>query len=304
MLRVANHSALILALAFAGCEEPASSQDKHKPLYETDKFKSYWYAGKAELNSYKLDEARYGENHPGEAVLIFVTEPFSRSKQVKLDDPGQAGEDNITVLKLNFTKHFVTGIYPYSMMLSVFSPLIRRSPLKITMSAQEWCGHVYAQMNLRENQNEYKVESRSYFEMDGDLDFTLSRALLEDEIWNLIRTDPGQLPTGSLRMIPGLFFTRLHHSRLREEIVNASLRKDASGNSEYVLAFTETRRTLSIRFDKKFPHKILGWVEEFNSPDGKRMKTSATLDRTLVTDYWTKNKKQFKYLRDSLDLPY
>ena len=86
-------------------------------------FGDYWYQGKAELTSYDLEQARYGEIHPGHAVLIFVTEDFSRSKHVKLDRPQSAGDDAVKVLKLNFMKKFNTGIYPYSMMSSMFTPI-------------------------------------------------------------------------------------------------------------------------------------------------------------------------------------
>ena len=81
-------------------------------------FKSYWYNGEAEITSFDLQQARYGHTYPGQAVMIFVTEDFSKAKQVKLDHPEEAGNDRINVLKLNLTKKFNTGIYPYSMMLS------------------------------------------------------------------------------------------------------------------------------------------------------------------------------------------
>ncbi len=86
-------------------------------------FEGYWSKGQAEITSYVLDQSRYGEIHPGNAVLIFVTEDFSRSRQVKLDRPERAGEDRARVLKLNLTKKFATGVYPYSLMSSVFTPL-------------------------------------------------------------------------------------------------------------------------------------------------------------------------------------
>nr|MBC8451166.1 hypothetical protein [Planctomycetota bacterium] len=57
-------------------------------------------------------QARYGEVHAGQAVLIFVTEDLSRSKQVKLDSVAGAGDDRVPVLKLNLTKKFDTGVYP------------------------------------------------------------------------------------------------------------------------------------------------------------------------------------------------
>jgi len=55
-----------------------------------------------------LEQARYGEIHKGRAVTIFVTEPFSKSKQVKLDDYKAAGDDRANVMKLNMTKNFNT----------------------------------------------------------------------------------------------------------------------------------------------------------------------------------------------------
>ena len=73
-------------------------------------FRQYWYQGKAELTRYNLEQARYGEIHKGESVLIFVTEPFLTDKQVKQERP-QSGPA-VSVLKLNLTKKFFTGIYP------------------------------------------------------------------------------------------------------------------------------------------------------------------------------------------------
>ena len=84
--------------------------------------------------------------------------------QVKADHPGP---QDIAILKLNMVRKFFTGIYPYSIMTSIFAPLDVQKyplPLKISSSIQEWCGHVYAQMNLAEN--EYRVRMHSYFEKD------------------------------------------------------------------------------------------------------------------------------------------
>ncbi|HEY0111342.1 MAG TPA: hypothetical protein VGB67_17005, partial [Fibrella sp.] len=49
----------------------------------TPAFRAYWFGGKAELNTYRLDQAQYGASHPGEAVLVFVTEDFRTDKHVK-----------------------------------------------------------------------------------------------------------------------------------------------------------------------------------------------------------------------------
>ena len=51
-----------------------------------EQFKKQWYSGKAELTSYTLQQARYGEMRNGESVLIFVTEDFSKEKLTELSD--------------------------------------------------------------------------------------------------------------------------------------------------------------------------------------------------------------------------
>ena len=64
-------------------------------------FKDYWYAGKAEITSYKLEQARYGQIRNGKAVLIYVTEDFLPNKQVKANNQNP---NNMSVLKLNATR--------------------------------------------------------------------------------------------------------------------------------------------------------------------------------------------------------
>lgn len=288
-----------MAVSLAGCQKE-SREDRNPPVYQTQQFHYYWHAGKAEINAYDLNQSRYGESRRGKAVLIFVTEDLSKKLQVKLDDPSEGHK--INVLKLNFVKKFITGIYPYSMMLSVFTPTNREkepSSLKATMSSQEWCGQVYTQLNLRGTR--YAIKSHSYFEQEGDQKFSVRQALLEDEIWNFIRLDQAHLPTGEIKVIPGLFHTRLNHTDI--EITDAvAARSESDSDYQYTLTYPETERVLKIRFEKNFPFKILGWQESWKEK-GKTMTTTATLDRSLFMDYWTKNENKFQYLRDSLNLP-
>ena len=287
------------ALVFvAGSCQGRTSSEK---IYESNDFKKYWYSGKAEINSYNLNQSRYQEQRSGKAVLIFVTEDFSQQKHVKLDEPSKAGSDKVNVLKFNFTKSFITGIYPYSMMQSVFTPMNRRDhphTLKTTMSSQEWCGHVFTQLNLKEDV--FEVKSFSYFENEGDANFTVKKILLEDELWNIIRLDHTSLPVGEIKMIPGSFFTRLNHVELAIQSATAS-KTETNSSYTYVVTIPGQKRTLAIQYEKKFPYKILGWKEDFEER-GIRQHTIASLDKTLVTDYWTKNKNEFQYLRDSLNL--
>lgn len=292
---------LFIGFLLCQCDKQASSQAelKRPGLYEKEEFKNYWYAGKAEVNSYTLDQARYGENRSGKAMLIFVTEDFSKKKHVKLDEPEKAGDDKISVLKMNFTKNFVTGIYPYSMMLSTFTPISRNqfpNSLKVTMSSQEWCGHVFSQMNLVKEK--YDVESYSYFEQEGDLKFSLGKTFLEDELWNLIRLDPENLPEGKFKLIPGLFYTRLKHTDLKVLEVTGSI-SDEGNDMKYMITYPD--RKLSILYQKKFPHQITGWEEEFEEW-GNPAHTKAKLDKTLYIDYWKRNKNENHSLRDSLGL--
>ena len=290
---------LALSVGLLSCSKSPDTNDVM--FHESNEFRAYWHAGKAEVNAYNLTQSRYGENRPGKAVLIFVTEDLSKKHHVKLDDP--AGVRNkINVLKLNLTKKFITGIYPYSLMLSVFTPVNREkdpATVKAVMSSQEWCGQVYTQVNLRGTR--YAVKSHSYFEQEADDQFSLRQALLEDELWNFIRLDHENLPTGKFDVIPGLFFTRLHHVDLERR---AAVGEKAQTDSSYVytLSFLEDERKLSISYEKRFPYKILGWRETWKE-SGATMETTANLDEALYTDYWTKNKNEFLYLRDSLNLP-
>jgi len=266
-------------------------------------FGDYWYKGEAELASYDLEQSRYGEIHSGDAVLVFVTEPFSASKQVKLDNPDNAGNDKVDVLKLNFTKKFNTGIYPYSIMTSSFTPIqINQHPnsFKITTSVQEWCGHTFTQLNLEAQS--YKVQSISYFESEGDKTFKLQKALLEDELWSRIRISPESLPIGELSIIPSTMVSHLIHHPLKVEKAKVSLEKINKKEQTYALFYPELDRRLVIRFETDFPHKILGWEETYPSIGGKKLTTKATLKAILKTDYWNKNSKADSTYREKLGL--
>ena len=145
---------------------PISSNPPKKVL--SDEFKSYWYAGAAEITSYKLQQARYGELREGSAVLVYVTEPFLAEEQVKAN---RNSSDNISVLKLNSTKNYLTGIYPYSIMNSTFYPVAdNQHAVKVSTSVQEWCGHVYSQLN---NRDKFEIKSHSYFEGEADQELSL-----------------------------------------------------------------------------------------------------------------------------------
>ncbi len=259
---------------------------------ETEQFKKYWYAGKAEITSYELNQARYGNNNPGYAVLVFVTEDFSRSKHVKLDDPARAGKDAVKVLKMNFIKKFNTGVYRYSTMSSVFTPVSRDDlrSLKVTLSSQEWCGHVFTQLNL--SGKKYEGKSLSYFQSEGDRNFRTDGSILEDEIWTRARIDPSSLPTGRIKIVPGLLISRLHHTGFGAEIADAKISNPREGVIRYSLVFPSTQRVFETDFESEFPHKIISWREVYKSGRGdgeKTLETTAQRKKTIFSDYWAKN---------------
>ncbi len=291
----------------AGAKQPSGKEIINKtesvhPFILSDEFKAYWYAGKAEISSYKLTQARYGEIHGGSAVLVFVTEDFSKSKQVKLDDPEKAGDDRLPVLKLNMVKKFVTGIYPYSLMMSAFSPVdIIDYPhaVKTTASVQEWCGMTFTQINNRNGK--FSAELNSYFETEGDQKQTFEECWLEDELWARIRIDPEKLPMGSQKVLPGSLYTRLSHQPLKIQEAKLRLEK-REGKSLYFIEYPSLKYLLLITFKNEFPYQIIGWEETFPGFDGKSLTTTAILDRTLVTDYWNHHNNSDRALREQLNL--
>ncbi|WP_431123829.1 septum formation inhibitor Maf [Flagellimonas flava] len=265
----------------------------------SEDFKSYWYAGNAEITSYKLEQARYGELRDGTAVLIYVTEPFLPEKQVKADGNNQS---NVSVLKLNATKKYLTGIYPYSVMSSTFYPVHdNQHAIKTSLSMQEWCGHVYSQIN---NRNDFEFTSHSYFETEADQNLNLEKNILENEIWNKIRINPKDLPTGELKIIPSLEFARLRHKPLKAYDATAEV-KQVDGLSTYTINYPELERSLAITFTTDFPYSVESWTETFKSgfgPKAKQMTTKATKLKSIKTAYWGQNSNDDMVLRDSLGL--
>lgn len=275
---------------------------KEKPTPKnplSQEFKKYWYAGNAEITSYTLEQARYGEVREGSAVLIYVTEPFLPEVQVKAD---KSNSDNIPVLKLNATKNYVTGIYPYSIMSSTFYPVYdNQHALKTSLSIQEWCGHVFSQLN---NRDKFEFTSHSYFEGEADQNTIVDKAFLENELWTKIRINPENLPTGEIQIVPSLEFFRVKHQEVKVLSAIASL-KNTNDISTYTLDYGNGLRKLTINFTTSFPYTIESWSEEFKSgygPNAKLMTSKATKLKSLKTPYWRQNSNKDVFLRDSLGL--
>ena len=278
---------------------------------------TYWNDGLAEVSRFALEQQRYGELRKGEAVMIFVSEPFRRDRHVKYE---QGSRRNVTqVLKLNMTRKFLTGIYPYSNMTSIFTPTDKQWPLKVTSTAQEWCGQRFTQAN--QTRRGYRFQMNSYFDAEGDQQFNRNNAILEDGLWTLVRLAPGKLPVGNFQAIPGNEYCMLFHQEYKAHPAHATLREDVSMNgmdgavSIYRIEYPQLGRHLSIAFESRAPHAIVQWEESFATrPTQATRSTQATRPggdphitrgvRTHVQklEYWKMNGSEFEARRDELGL--
>ena len=264
-------------------------------------FWSHWSDGKAELNGYQLTVDRYGQSRTGTAVMIFVTEPFSKSRKVKVDRYDASNPDHFTALKLNFVRKFQTGIYDYSVMSSVFAdPSARFAPVKTSFSSQEWCGHVYEESHF--DSGGTKVRTDSYFE--GETRTTsLESGLWPEEnlfIWarGLMSNGPADMKAGKLSLLGSAFVRRLRHLPARP--LETALDWSAPMTVTVPLG-TFTARRLSwkrqtgagctIDIEVARPHRILGWA----CTDGEK----GVLTGTTRLPYWrTAREGDEKLLRD------
>lgn len=307
---IKNHLTFVASLFFISCvallcpgcsEVPDNTTEHNRPAAEA--FNNYWFQGLAEISRFDLEQVRYGEIHKGDAVLIYVTEEFFTDKQVKSELGKQPGA--VPVLKLNFIRNFNTGIYTYSMMSSVFTPVNRKQfpqSLKVTTSVQEWCGQTFTQLNFRENQ--YDIVLRSYFMDEGDQDYTVDGAQLEDDIWTLIRLDPLLLNTGETELIPGSQFSRLKHIEQKVEKVDASLTEEKT-LFVYAIVYRDIPRKLVIKFKKEFPYQIMAWEETSardKGADQSILTTKAIRTHVMLVDYWNKKSVSDSNYRKKLGL--
>lgn len=256
--------------------------------------RDFWFSG-AEINRYELSQSRYGEQHPGHAEFIFVTEPFLLEKQVK----HEFGSANSTdVLKLNALRTFNTGLYSYRTMTSTFRPIeLDQFPhaLKTNTSVQDWCGQAFQQINR--TQDGWRGELHSYFQKEGDRAFDLSEAWLEDELWLLVRLDPKRLPMGTFQCVPGTLYTRFTHKPV-EAVDAIGTLKQKNKEQIYSVTYPKLNRTLTIHFKEAFPHIITKWSET----DSGGTTTAILKDRIMHSEYWSHNKPKHAVERKRLGL--
>lgn len=304
MRRTAIVAALI-ALALAGALALAEAPGSRPPFPEkprkraSDDFARVWFDGKAELSGYEALVPRYGELRRAELVTIYVTEPLDRRTWIKDDDAKEP--DRVTVLKLNESLKFLTGLYPYSVLTSVFAPVDdwqgeRFSPVKLSLSAQEWCGHVFCA--LWPGKEGFLLHVDSYFASEGERTETLPApegALYEDALLIQLRELDGPFAGGgdwSGALIPALWRIRRAHQPAKA--VPATIKRTSEGEeTRFVLDAGDYRRTFLV--EKAPPRRVLAWT----SSDGEAVK----LAKTERLAYWKMNAPGNEARRAEIGLP-
>ncbi|MCA9540454.1 MAG: hypothetical protein KC620_16255 [Myxococcales bacterium] len=264
-----------------------------------------WSDGKAELSGYTLVQPRYGELRQGHAVLIFVTEPFSRSRGVKVDRYDPNDPDQFTALKLNHVRKFQTGIYDYSLLTSVFvDPARDMAPVKISFSAQEWCGHVYEEARFSPDGG--KVRFDSYFEGEtGQTElrgaFVPVDALLI-QARGLLANGPMSVQSKPTELLGAAMTRRLKHlpaALYRAQLTRGAPRPVEVPAGRFVVAPVSWTRpdgvACAIDVEVAAPHRIIGWACQ----DGEQAK----LTGSMRLPYWQTHGEGDEKLLKDLGLP-
>ncbi len=251
-----------------------------------DAFWQHWSDGKAELNGYDLWQPRYGELRHGRAVLIYVTEPYSRSRRVKVDRVDPNDPDQLTVLKLNHVRKFQTGVYDYSAMTSVFAdPNAGFRPLTVRFSMQEWCGLMDDTVTVEPGR--LRQHANSYFDGESGGVTVPGDALPADAVFITARTLAGTVGTAPLpqTLVPDALYRRLRHQPFRPYPAQArwgAPRQVTVPAGDFTVRDFHYARpdgsTCALHVEVAQPHRIIGWA----CSDGEK----AQLRGSTRAPYW------------------
>jgi hypothetical protein len=299
-------SAVFLTSACGSSKQLAAPESPRSTPAEG--FWKHWGDGNAELSGYRLSQPRYGEMRTGEAILITVTEEFTRAGRVKTDG---GHFDEFGVLKLNEMRRWQTGIYDYNVMTSTFLPLdgsLRRGlPTKVSFSSQEWCGHIWEQLRIDDSAAGRTLHS--YF--DGEADHYESLPIPEggyfaDSMPLVTRGLVGDiLQPGESTEVPWMRST-LNRRLLHEPTLwgKATLRRGLTSQKITVPAgefevekwtAKDAKTETSWFIEADAPRRLIAWEVS----DGER----GELTGSLRTRYWSQNAPGDEALRAQLGLP-
>jgi len=274
----------VACLAMAGA---TPTPPPRPPAAAAPTFESIWQDGRAELDGYRYTVTRYGQLRHGTAVMVFVTEPFSKAKHVKVDDPKKNPKDTFEALKLNFIRDFQTGIYDYNTMMSLYTRSRDFSPVKIAFSCDEWCGQVYEEMNVEGPQINDRYAS--YFEDESaTAQLKLQQnGLTEEELLIRLRDLRGAwLKPGERRTVPFLpsaFLRRLTHRReLGWEEATIERVRDVQAVGTPAGTFETTPYLVRVKngpgavywIEQAYPHRVVRW-QWSPSPTSAHSKTAS-----------------------------
>ena len=300
-----------LLLAFAGvgtaCAPSRDSVTAVERIHPevSERFAEYWRDGLADVSVYRLQQPRYGEVRTGEAVWITVTEPFDPDALVKRDNMARPYRE---VLKLNDIRSFETGVYDYRTMSSTFVPTGTQTPLKVSTSVQEWCGHVYEELRWRDTGIERTVHS--YFETEqraAEVLPTPRDGWTEDAFPLVMRRSGGEpgLAPGEVRDIqwlPARVGSRLRGDDGRwraatlRRSATPSIRETPDGEVAVEVWSVTTGEEVHRWFvEAAWPHGVVGW-ERSDGERGDRVGAERI-------DYWVRQSSDDATIRTSLGLP-
>lgn len=275
-----------------------------------DPFSELWYDGNAEISSYTLTEVRYGEPRTGERVLVFVTEPMRLATHIK-PDVGLDPSEMVPVIKLIDSRRFVTGIYDYNVMSSVFAAVEEREEIplmgtmKVAFTSQEWCGTTMER--LVRGPQAFEGKLYSYFESEGEYSYSLPHATTaqaEEVLWILVRTLRGPaLQSGeqrTLQIVPSMWSRRTTHEP--PALVPAVLARHSNVTLDTPLGTKQARRftwesggkQTSVFVEDAYPHRILSWSE----PNG----STGMIKASQRLPYWELNRNRDRRHREHLEL--
>ena len=298
-----------------GCAPLPSATSTQAPSVASESFWAHWGDGQAEVNGYTIQNSRYGDTRPGEAVMVFVTETLTHGKRVKTDGNQT---DTFPVMKLNAIHDFQTGMYDYNVMTSSFVPLNgetpRGVPTKISFSMQEWCGNTYAEATTIHEYGDpataIRLQSHNYLDGQGatTTDLPLQHSpISNDALPILIRGIAGPLlspgETQSVNLLPRIADSHMQKrpwswqtAVLSRSPTNQRIQVPAG---EYdAFSFTiepEIGPTVTYLVETNPPHRIIGWETD----NGEK----ASLTGSIRTEYWNQQAPGHAIMRSKLGLP-
>lgn len=273
-------------------------------------FWDHWGDGRAELSGYRLEVRRYGEMRNGELVTVYVTEPHDRRTWVK-DDHVQ-DPHRVEVLKLLASRTFDTGIYPYTVLSGVFSPVDRWrdepfQPVRVELDAQEWCGSESHRVWV--GPDRYRSLRLSYFDDPGESlrEVEASEgALYEDALLVQLRELDGSFAGGGDwegTLVPDLWLLR---AELRSaEPLEASITRTEGDRAGIPVTRFRIQAPLDGRtYERVFeverdaPRRVLTWTTRI---DGEVVERAEILE-TVRLPYWELNRVGDEAYRERLGL--